>query len=82
MVVWYYNFSKIICYVEQITKIIWIYKTLLYSKVVDFEISDNFCVDPFLFEDVSVSKLLVQRVTCNRLCKQIAKAFWILKFTL
>jgi len=57
MVVWYYNFSKIICYVERIANTIWIYKTLLYSKVVDFEIPDNFCVDPFLFEDVSVSKL-------------------------
>ena len=39
--------AKIRCYVEQITKMIWIYKTLLYAKVVDFEIPDNFCVDYF-----------------------------------
>ena len=39
--------SKIRCYVEQIMKIIWIYKTLLYAKDVDFKILGNFCVDYF-----------------------------------
>ena len=41
-VVRYYIFSKIRCYVERITKMILIYKTLLYIKVVDFEILGNF----------------------------------------
>lgn len=29
-------------------------KKLLYSKVVDFEILGNFCINHFLFEDVMV----------------------------
>ena len=37
-VVWYYILPKTIC----------IYKTMPYSKVVDFEILVNFCVDHFL----------------------------------
>ena len=32
-------------------------KTLLYSKVVDFEFLGNFCIDHFLFKDILVSKL-------------------------
>ena len=39
--------TKIRCYVERITKMILIYKTLLYAKVVDFKILNNFCVDCF-----------------------------------
>ena len=40
-------FSKIRCCVQRISKTIWIYKTLIYSKVVDFEILGNTCIYSF-----------------------------------
>ena len=43
-ILYYYQLR---CYVERIIKTILIYKTLLYAKVVDFEILGNFCVDYF-----------------------------------
>jgi len=35
-------------------KTIWIYKTLPYSKDVDFKILENFCAHHFLFENIFV----------------------------
>ena len=49
-----------------------ILKKLLYSKVVDFEILCNFCINHFLFEDVMV----YVSVCTNELRKHFDNVFW------
>ena len=67
MVVRYYIFNKIRSYVQWIIKIIWIYETLLYSTILDFEIIENFwsfflrCFGVQILGTMGYVKIFVQR---------------------